>query len=175
MLSSWWVGNKLWRNFYEINPWRGPLETPLNRFIFWEQAKVLEGHKETNLLNHMIQRSHFYITEPFSCQTLPTCSQGTHSVVNAEQVQSVKTVSKGVSQLDIVRKAGQPKSIVRSLCQLNPFRRKRLDSEILCDVTKKCYVNLVSPFEIWTNLLFRSHCIRENCVNPRSNLRSNLH
>ena len=45
-------------------------------------------------------------------------------------------MSKGVSQLYIVRKAGQPKSIVRSLCQLNLFRRKRLDAEILCDVTK---------------------------------------
>ena len=47
----------------KLTPEETPLETPLNRFIFG--SKVLEGHKETNLLNQMIQPGHFYITEPF--------------------------------------------------------------------------------------------------------------
>ena len=79
MLNSWWVGNKFWRNFMKLTPEETPLETPLNRFIFWEQSS--RGTQRNKSIEPNDTARSFLYYRTISCQTLLTCSQGKHSAV----------------------------------------------------------------------------------------------
>ena len=76
MFNSWWVGNKLWRNFMKSTPEEAPLKHLWIDLFFLEQ-KSAEGHKETNLgLNHMIQRRFLHFSETFPAKICKPARRG---------------------------------------------------------------------------------------------------
>ena len=110
MLNSWRVGSKFWRSFMKSTPEEPPLKHLWIDLFLGARNSVKEGHRETNLLlNHMIQRSHFNFTETFPAKLYQPVRRGS-TLLHAEINSSCEIVSKGVSQLFIVRKAGHPKS-----------------------------------------------------------------
>ena len=92
MLNSWWVGNNFWRNFIKSTPEETPLETPLNRFIFGSKQSSRGTQRNNSIEPNDTARS-FLILQNHSCQTLPTCSQGTYSAANAETSSNCEVVS----------------------------------------------------------------------------------
>ena len=81
----------------KLTPEETPLETPLNRFIFWEQSS--RGTQRNKSIEPNDTARSFLILQNHSCQKIYQPVRRGSTLLYAETSSIYETVSKGVSQL----------------------------------------------------------------------------